>query len=92
MILHIITITLVATCGIVYIIYIIHICKKRGKRYYTNIFNKWDVCDITDNKKEMQYENTGIVLLYSKGCESFMTLMTDFREMLCKVCGCVVSY
>ena len=90
LLLHIVTIILVAICGIVYIIYIIHTCKKYGSRYYTNIFYKWDVHDVTDNKNEMQYENTGIVLLYSKDCESFMSLMTDFREVLRKVCGCVV--
>ncbi|XP_076549126.1 uncharacterized protein LOC117601199 isoform X3 [Osmia lignaria lignaria] len=87
LLLHIVTIILVAICGIVYIIYIIHTYKKRGSRYSTYIFHK---SGVHDDKNEMQYENTGIVLLYSKGCESFMSLMTDFREMLRKVCGCVV--
>ena len=31
-------------------------------------------------------------MLYTKGPESFMALMTDFRETLSQVCQCIVSY
>lgn len=49
-----------------------------------------------DGKQNMKYKdvdvtNTDVILLYPKGPESFMTLMADFRGLISRVCGCVVS-
>ena len=49
-----------------------------------------------DYKKKVKCKNdniinTDIILLYSKGSESFMALMADFRGLLNRVCQCVVS-
>ncbi|XP_076751043.1 uncharacterized protein LOC143423537 isoform X2 [Xylocopa sonorina] len=51
--------------------------------------------NVQGNKKKAKCEDTGIrntdiVLLYPKGSESFMELMTEFREILSQVCQCVV--
>lgn len=57
-----------------YLIYIIYIYKDIKKKI------KWEDINI----------NRDIVLLYTKGPESFMALMTDFRETLSQVCQCIV--
>lgn len=53
-----------------------------------------NVFGIKDIKKKIKWEdiniNRDIVLLYTKGPESFMALMTDFRETLSQVCQCIV--
>ncbi|XP_026302102.1 uncharacterized protein LOC100579054 [Apis mellifera] len=71
---NIIFITLFTIIGIMYLIYIIYIYKDIKKKI------KWEDINI----------NRDIVLLYTKGPESFMALMTDFRETLSQVCQCIV--
>lgn len=94
----IITLTIFTIIGIMYLIYIIHIYSMQGKSFHRNIFNG-NVLKTNETKykkkekfKDANVKNTGIILLYPKGSESFMALMADFRGLLSHVCRCVVSY
>ncbi|XP_017762561.1 PREDICTED: uncharacterized protein LOC108552494 [Eufriesea mexicana] len=97
----IITLTIFAITGIIYLIYLICICNVQGKNFYINIFNgniietnevkykKSNIHTLKDITKKVNI-NTDIILLYPKGPESFMALMADFRGILSRVCQCVV--
>lgn len=91
-----------AIVGMSYSLNYLRICQKGRINVYVNpqqdftasstSFKSFDF-NITDNKEKkinhLAYND--IVLLYTKGSTSFMTLMKDFRETLSKMCPCFVS-
>ncbi|CAK9830813.1 hypothetical protein ANTRET_LOCUS7917 [Anthophora retusa] len=73
----------------------INICNENIIKTNETKPDKSNMYGINEKKEKLKCRdtnsiNTDIILLYPKGSESFMALMTDFREILSRVCQCVV--